>query len=695
MVIKITIAQAAISRHLLCFLLVTILSCLVVGFARGDQAHPLSADEVNENIKRKLYEGYLDVDNDKRTSALTDGLQILRYLFGFKGDSLTFGVVPPSAERTDAAEIEEYLDSIIQDLDVDESGSTLPLSDGLMILRYLFGFQYEAIAIDAISDQSTLEAEDIFDRLTSLDLEEEAANTVFVTLKLRYERPIPTCAGGCRLDYEGSLLLPVRYTEVQLLKNGSSEPQSGDTFYTDADGQLVVEVERDTDIAFRFVSRTEMDSNPRSWSVAVRDNQGVDSAGDYPTYAIKTPSIAVQGSDFEVNLDIGSGWSNGSYEEDRASAPFAILDSIIDAMESMSSSTKALTYPHLDIHWSTLNQSGSFYTGSVITLMGDANVDTDEFDHHIVVHEWGHFFSDQMSRDFSVGGPHSLTDLLDPRVAFSEGWANALSGLVIGNDRYIDTSGQGQSSGFSIPLERTYFNSVSGWYSEDSVAQIVFDIFDETSALDDDEIQLSLKDMTVALTEHLPPIAATTTIFSFMKAVEETSPQSSSKLLNLLKSHEIALATDDFDEWGSSETNDASDYTSATGGRTSNALPIHTEMTVGADPVLLCQDAVHGEYNKLANRRFMKMTIEETASYRFYAESTGTGFGRTSPDPDFYIWGTNGTGWAAESDDDYFEEAEIDLELGDYWIELHDWDFNFGYSSVAPCQRFSVERVGD
>ena len=75
--------------------------------------------------------------------------------------------------------------------------------------------------------------------------------------------------------------------------------------------------------------------------------------------------------------------------------------------------------------------------------MGDANVDTDEFDHHIVVHEWGHFFSDQMSRDFSVGGQHSLTDLLDPRVAFSEGWANALSGLVLGNDRYIDTYGTG------------------------------------------------------------------------------------------------------------------------------------------------------------------------------------------------------------------------------------------------------------
>ena len=279
MVLRLRIALAAISHHLLWSLLAIALSFAVIDFARSDQDHSLSADQVNENVRQKLYEGYLDVDNDKRTSALTDGLQILRYLFGFKGDSLTFGVVPPSAERTDAAEIEEYLDSIIQELDVDESGNTLPLSDGLMILRYLFGFQSEAIAIDAISDQSILEAEDIFDRLASLDLEEEAANTVFVTLKLRYERPIPTCAGGCRLDYEGSLLLPVRYTEVQLLKNGSSEPLSGDTFYTDADGQLVVEIERDTDIAFRFVSRTEIDKSPRSWSVAVRDNQGVDSAG--------------------------------------------------------------------------------------------------------------------------------------------------------------------------------------------------------------------------------------------------------------------------------------------------------------------------------------------------------------------------------------------------------------------------------
>ena len=107
MVLRLRIALAAISHHLLWSLLAIALSFAVIDFARSDQDHSLGADQVNENVRQKLYEGYLDVDNDKRTSALTDGLQILRYLFGFKGDSLTFGVVPPSAERTDAAEIEE------------------------------------------------------------------------------------------------------------------------------------------------------------------------------------------------------------------------------------------------------------------------------------------------------------------------------------------------------------------------------------------------------------------------------------------------------------------------------------------------------------------------------------------------------------------------------------------------------------
>ena len=39
----------------------------------------------------------LDVDDDGKTTALTDGLLIIRHLFGFSGDSLTAGPVSEEA----------------------------------------------------------------------------------------------------------------------------------------------------------------------------------------------------------------------------------------------------------------------------------------------------------------------------------------------------------------------------------------------------------------------------------------------------------------------------------------------------------------------------------------------------------------------------------------------------------------------
>ena len=54
----------------------------------------------------------LDVDQDEDLSALSDGLLIIRYLFGFS-DSLTDNAVPSEAQRKTAAEIEEYIQSLV------------------------------------------------------------------------------------------------------------------------------------------------------------------------------------------------------------------------------------------------------------------------------------------------------------------------------------------------------------------------------------------------------------------------------------------------------------------------------------------------------------------------------------------------------------------------------------------------------
>jgi hypothetical protein len=51
----------------------------------------------------------LDIDGDGQSKALTDGLLLIRYLFGFSGESLTSGAVSPGAERKTSEQIETYI----------------------------------------------------------------------------------------------------------------------------------------------------------------------------------------------------------------------------------------------------------------------------------------------------------------------------------------------------------------------------------------------------------------------------------------------------------------------------------------------------------------------------------------------------------------------------------------------------------
>jgi len=46
-------------------------------------------------------EGIFDIDADGIVSPFTDGILLMRWLFGFSGDALIEGVVSPSANRAD------------------------------------------------------------------------------------------------------------------------------------------------------------------------------------------------------------------------------------------------------------------------------------------------------------------------------------------------------------------------------------------------------------------------------------------------------------------------------------------------------------------------------------------------------------------------------------------------------------------
>ncbi|MEE3278160.1 MAG: hypothetical protein VX211_00050, partial [Pseudomonadota bacterium] len=95
-----------------------------------------------------------DIDSDGEAGALTDGLLLLRHLFGFSGSSLTDGVVASNATRSSAADIEAYLSGYSTNVDIDRDESNGALTDGLLFLRYLFGFRGETLVNGAIGDDA-------------------------------------------------------------------------------------------------------------------------------------------------------------------------------------------------------------------------------------------------------------------------------------------------------------------------------------------------------------------------------------------------------------------------------------------------------------------------------------------------------------------------------------------------------------
>ena len=100
----------------------------------------------------------LDIDQNGVVDALTDGLLLLRSLFGLSGDGITNGAMADDAART-AEEVQEYLEwvkahpesELFRAFDLDNSGNLDALTDGLILLRSGFGLKVDAAVEGAIT----------------------------------------------------------------------------------------------------------------------------------------------------------------------------------------------------------------------------------------------------------------------------------------------------------------------------------------------------------------------------------------------------------------------------------------------------------------------------------------------------------------------------------------------------------------
>lgn len=506
------------------------------------------------------------------------------------------------------------------------------------------------------------------------------ATNVTVSGKLTYDRvPFPEGATS-GLDYDNIVQLPIRQAPVELLNAAGAVI---DNTVSDDNGDYSFTVLSGTEVRVRVRSEIQKGA-PNEIDLKVVDNTSSDAL-----YALQGGLSEVPASNQTRNLNAASGWGGSSYTSTRAAAPFALLDTIYATLEHFIAVDADVDFPAFNVLWSTRNraESGNVADGQigtssftvsngtpVIRILGDANNDTDEYDVHVVVHEFGHYFENSLSRADSIGGQHSSNDRLDARVAFGEGWGNALSGMILDDPRYRDSFGSEQGRGFSINVENNSYAS-TGWYSEGSVQSILYDLFD--SANDGaDTASYGLAPIYGAFTDpDYESTEAFTTIFAFLEALDNQSGIVTSEITALTDAQDINGTTG----FGVGETND---------GGLPDQLPVYLNLPTNNTAVEFCSVDNFGTYNKHGNRRYLEFNIPTAGTYTFTMTRDS---GAATSDPDFRIYKDGGLVARGESGAVNTETQDIALTTGQHVMEAYAFENADGASTFDVCYTMRLQ----
>lgn len=268
--------------------------------------------------------------------------------------------------------------------------------------------------------------------------------------------------------------------------------------------------------------------------VQVQDNTDGDAV-----WAVATPLDAPTST---LDVRATHGWDGCAYGPWRIAGPFAILDDVYTAAHRLLALPRDVPFASfpLAVNWSPQNVPSSYddpATGAIgtthydpalrqIFVLGADGIDTDEFDREVVVHEWGHYFTDTFSRADTTGGAHSFGWVLDPRTAFDEGLASALAAMLLQQTIYADTywgpAGM-DAGGWDVENAPSPTDDPSpGPFSELSVIRALWDLYDSGTNEPFDGAALGLAPIHDALVGPLRSSIAFTTIGSFIAGLKQT-----------------------------------------------------------------------------------------------------------------------------------------------------------------------------
>ena len=473
--------------------------------------------------------------------------------------------------------------------------------------------------------------------------------------KITYDR-VKVKSSGVGLDYNNIVQEPARQVVVKGIGE-SGEVVASTT--TDDNGDYSLDnLPQDTNIKIRVYAQLKK-SGVGGW-----DLQVVDNTNGFSVYSMEGSLVSTGTHSTRRNLNASSGWGGRSYNSERTAAPFAILSSIYTAMEKIISVDSSATFSELVVNWSKNNVGvgGAIEDGQIGTsffdgkkdfyVVGDENSDTDEYDDHIIIHEWGHYFEATFSRADSIGGPHSNNERIDIRVAFGEGWGNAISAIATDDPIYYDSLGMRQGNGWSMDIEGET-PSVPGWYSEASIQRILYDLYDSNSD-GVDRVSLGFAPLYKVLIGAQKNTEAFTSIFSFIKEIKDENPTEEADIDAILSSENINSISDIY---GDSFHN------------------LYSDIEVGGE-VEVCTSTEYGSAgrNKLNNHKYVRFTISDIGNYRISARQNNG----SSADPYFTLFKTSlfeDLGPTIEEDGyGTTEERVYQLSTGKYILDIADFN---------------------
>ncbi|NTX39378.1 hypothetical protein HUA78_33575 [Myxococcus sp. CA033] len=448
---------------------------------------------------------------------------------------------------------------------------------------------------------------------------------------------------GGMLAFAQTSVRPVRNATVQVMRGTTVLG----TATTDEDGryQLTYTAGTGANLTLATLAKT---TTP---AIQVEDNTARN--------AIWAVSATITGGTTSRDLHAGHGWTGSSYNpSQRVAAPFAILDSMYTASRAFLA-VRTVPFPPLKVNWSPnniaeRNNSGDTSTGQIgtshfspseneIYVLGKEGADTDEFDDHVIVHEWGHYFESNLSRSDNPGGQHIGGDVLDPRIAFGEGYGNALSAILLPDPLYVDTSwGAGRQTAFGFDMETASTDDPTpSAFSEFSVMRLLYDIFDASSAAEAsyDQVNIGLGTLYDVLVGPQKTTPALTTIGSFIHGLKAQPGINAAALDTLAAHYQIGSIRSAF---GEGDTQLAAMYT------TVSSLPYNANGTLtGGKPSNQQQQNRYYVFNGTGRTVIISANSTEDVGIQALQQGTRAGFA------DDFLRGTESFRFSSQADRQY------------------------------------------